>query len=121
MFCHIPCCVRTGAVADSLVFDDVFVLEGFEDLDFPLEVPEVLRRGVLQLLHRDHLARAVLQGVVPAHLHAAEVPLGREREERTTLACYMRTGTHTGKALVHFWGSNVLPIQVPSVGGATET
>lgn len=76
----IPCHVlnnaaRTCAVAHSFVFDDVLVLERFEDLDFPLEVPEVLGRAVLQLLHGHHLSCAVLQGVVPAQLHAAKVPL----------------------------------------------
>ena len=70
-------CAPTCAVADAFVLDDVFVLEGFEDLDFPLKVPDVLGRAVLQLLHSHHLPRAVLQGVVPAHLHTAEVPLQR--------------------------------------------
>lgn len=68
-------CVRTCAVAHSFVFDDVFVLEGFEDGDLALKVAQVLVRALLQLLHGHHLPRAVLQGVVPAHLHAAKVPL----------------------------------------------
>ncbi|TNN65067.1 hypothetical protein EYF80_024676 [Liparis tanakae] len=66
---------HTCAVANSFVLDNVFMLEGFEDLDFPLEVPEVLGGAVLELLHGHHLPRAVLQRVVAAHLHAAEVTL----------------------------------------------
>lgn len=38
---------HTCTIADSFVFDDVFMLEGFEDLDFPLKVPEVLGCAVL--------------------------------------------------------------------------
>lgn len=78
----------TRAVAHSFVFDNVLVVERFEDLDFPLEVSEVLGRAVLQLLHRHHLSGAVLQGVVPAHLHAAEVALrwGEGHDNGVTLS-----------------------------------
>lgn len=76
--------VRTGAVAHSFVFDNVLMVEGFEDLDFPLKVPEVFGCAVLQLLHRHHLSRAVLQRVVPAHLHAAKVALQRGGSRKAT-------------------------------------
>ena len=68
----------TCAVADSFVLDNVLVLQRLEDLDLPLKLPDVLGGAVLQLLHRHHLPRVVLQGVVPAHLHAAEVALMEE-------------------------------------------
>lgn len=57
------------------------MLKGFQDLDFPLKVSEVLCRAVLQLLHSHHLPCAVLQRVVPAHLHAAKVSLCAASEE----------------------------------------
>lgn len=65
----------TCAVTHALVSDDVLVLQRSQDLDFPLEVAQVLGRAVLQLLDGDDLARVVLQRVVAALLHAAEVPL----------------------------------------------
>lgn len=39
--------IITCTIADSFIFDNVFMLEGFEDLDFPLKVSEVLGRAVL--------------------------------------------------------------------------
>lgn len=70
---------RTCAVAHSFVFNNVFMMKGFEDFNFPFELAEVLGCTVLQLLHGHHLPGAVQQGVVPAHLHRAEVPLNREQ------------------------------------------
>lgn len=72
--------VSTCTVAHPFILDDVFVVQRLEDLDFPLKVPEVLRCAVLQLLDGHHLPRAVLQGVVPAQLHAAKVSL-RHRDQ----------------------------------------
>ena len=80
----IKLCAPTCTIAHSFVFDDVFMLEGFQDLDFPLKVSEVLGRAVLQLLHSHHLPCAVLQRVVAAHLHAAEVSLCATSEEDLT-------------------------------------
>ncbi|KAG7223918.1 hypothetical protein INR49_015174 [Caranx melampygus] len=40
-------CAHTCTVADAFVFDYVFMLERFEDFNFPLKVPEVLGRAVL--------------------------------------------------------------------------
>lgn len=53
------------------------MLQGLEDLDLSLEVADVLRRAVLELLHRHYLASVVLQRVVAAHFHAAKVSLGK--------------------------------------------
>lgn len=69
---------RTCTVTHSFVFNNVFMMEGFEDFNFPFELAEVLGCAVLQLLHGHHLPCAVQQGVVPAHLHGAKVPLNRE-------------------------------------------
>lgn len=70
------------------------MMEGFEDFDFPLKLAEVLGCAVLQLLHGHHLPRAVLQGVVPAHLHSAKVSLKRERGgEKTTHRKHSNTRT----------------------------
>lgn len=62
------------------------MLEGFEDLDFPLKVPEVFCCAVLKFLHCYHLSCAVLQGVIPAHLHTAKVSLQSGVRERTDLS-----------------------------------
>lgn len=69
----------TCAVAHALVLDDVLVLQRLEDLDLSLKVSYVLRRAVLELLHRHHLAGVVLQRVIAAHLHAAKVSLEEEK------------------------------------------
>jgi len=71
----------TGAETHSLVFDDVLVLQRAQDLDLSLEVSQVFGRAVLQLLHRHHFTRAILQRIVAALLHAAEVPLQTHRRE----------------------------------------
>lgn len=69
----------TCAVTHSLVSDDVLVLQRAQDLDFTLEVSQVFGRAVLQLLDRHDFARVVLQRIVAALLHAAEVPLQTHR------------------------------------------
>lgn len=68
----------TCTVAHSFVLDDVLVLQRLEDLDFPLKLLDVLGGALLELLHRHHLPRVVLQRVVPAHLHTAKVALMEE-------------------------------------------
>lgn len=65
----------TCTVTNSLVLDNVFMLERFQDLNFPFEVSDVLCSAVLQFLHCDDLSRVVLKGVISTHLHAAKVPL----------------------------------------------
>lgn len=65
----------TCAVADTFVLDDVLVLQGFQNLNFSLKVPNVLRGSMLQLLHGHDLAGVVLKWVVSAHLHTAKISL----------------------------------------------
>lgn len=69
------------------------MMEGFEDFNFPFELAEVLGCAVLQLLHGHHLPGAVQQGVVPAHLHRAEVPLNNGRRDVRTCCVYRSEGT----------------------------
>lgn len=66
----------TGAVAHAAVLDNVVTVQNAEGVDL---LGEVLQGRVvfrLELLHSQHLARVVPQGVVAAQLHAAKVPLG---------------------------------------------
>lgn len=56
------------------------MLQRPEDGDLALKVTQVLGGGVLQLLDSHHLPRAVLQRVVAAHLHTAEVALQRHHK-----------------------------------------
>lgn len=73
--------VLTPAVAHAPVLDDELVLEGVQDLDLPLEIPQLLGRILLQLLHRHQLPRAVAQRVVAAQLHAPKIALTGESRE----------------------------------------
>ena len=41
----------TRAIADTAVLDNEVAVEGFEDLDLPLEVPLLVWPAVLKLLH----------------------------------------------------------------------
>lgn len=66
----------TWAIADTPVPDDEVAVEGFEDLDLPLEVPLLFWPAVLQLLHGHQGPCVVAQRVIAAQLHAAEVALG---------------------------------------------
>ncbi len=69
---------HTCTVAHAFVFHNVFMLERFEDLDFPLKVTDVLSSAVLQFFHSYNFTGAVLQGVIPAHLHTAKISLKQE-------------------------------------------
>lgn len=69
----------TLLAAAPLVLDDVLVVQGLEDLDFPLPGAQELGAAPgFQGFHCHHLARAVVGGVVAAQAHLPEVALENE-------------------------------------------
>lgn len=113
----VPPAVLTPAVADAPVPHDELVLQRVQDLDFPLEVPQLLGRILLQLLHRHQLTRAVTQRVIAAQLHAPKIALARDSQEglwdagrpQTPPNFPPRLPTHsTNQAFLSFAGKSTL-------------
>lgn len=66
----------TLLAAAPLVLDDVLVVQGLEDLDFPLPGAQELGAAPgFQGFHRHHLPGAVVGGVVAAQAHLPKVAL----------------------------------------------
>lgn len=57
---------QTWAVADTSVLDNEVTVQGFEDVDLPLEVSLLVWPAVLQLLHSHQGACVVSQRVIAA-------------------------------------------------------
>lgn len=72
-----PQALAAWAIADTPVLDNEVTVEGFEDLDLPLEVPLLFWPTMLQLLHGHQGPCVVAQRVVAAQFHAAKVALAQ--------------------------------------------
>lgn len=65
----------TCTVTHSLISDNVLMLQGFQDFNFPFKIPHVFLSAMLEFLNSYNFTSVVLKRVISTKFHTSKVTL----------------------------------------------